>query len=163
MFAATQFIKGVHQMEFKPSNPGFENRVRGSFSRQGFMMLIGARLMDVGPGYCEIHVGYGKELTQQHGFFHAGIIGTIADTSAGYAAFSLMPADSSILSVEYKLNLMAPGDGELLIGRARVIKPGRTLTICQSDVFVVKKGKEKQCAASLVTLMRMTGKSDAPV
>ncbi len=149
-------------MELKPANPDFENRVRGSFLRQGFMMHIGAKLTDLGPGFCEIHVGYAKELTQQHGFFHAGAIGAIADTSAGYAAFSLMPADSSILTVEYKLNLMAPGDGERLIGRAHVIKPGRTLTICQSDVFVVKNGTEKQCAASLVTLMRMTGKSDAP-
>ncbi len=149
-------------MAFEPSHPDFENRVRRSFSRQGFMTLIGAELVDVRPGYCEIHVGFKEELTQQHGFFHAGVIGTIADNSAGYAAFSLMPADSSVLTVEYKLNLMAPGDGDLLIGRARVIKPGRTLTISRADVFVVKNGVEKQCATSLVTLMSMSGKSDRP-
>lgn len=149
-------------MTFEPSNPNFESRVRGSFSRQGFMTFIGAELTEVRPGFCEIRVGHARELTQQHGFFHAGVIGTIADNAAGYAAFSLMPADSSILTVEYKLNLVAPGDGDLLIGRAHVIKPGRTLTICRSEVFVVKNGVEKLCATSLVTLMRMKGKVDKP-
>ena len=149
-------------MQFTPSDPDFENRVRESFSRQAFMRLISAKLIEVRPGYCEIHVGYKKELSQQHGFFHAGIIGTIADNSAGYAAFSLMPADSSILTVEYKLNLIAPGDGALLAGRAQVIKPGHTLTICKSEVFVIKNGVEKLCATSLVTLMEMKGTADRP-
>ena len=149
-------------MHFTPSDPDFENKVRDSFSRQVFMGFIGAKLVEVRPGYCEIQVGYKKELSQQHGFFHAGVIGTIADNSAGYAAYSLMPADSSILTVEYKLNLVAPGDGALLIGRAQVIKPGHTLTICKSEVFAVKNGVEKLCATSLVTLMEMKGKSDVP-
>jgi len=149
-------------MLFQSLDPNYERKVRESFSRQGFMKFIGAKLAEVKPGYCEIHVPYKDELSQQHGFFHAGIIGTIADNTGGYAAFSLMGAESSILTVEYKLNLVAPGDGDLLIGRARVVKPGRTLTVCRSEVFVVKNGIEKLCATSLMTLMAMTGMADEP-
>jgi len=143
-------------MSLKPLDPNYEMKVRESFSRQGFMKFIGAKLVEVKPGYCEIHLSYKKELSQQHGFFHAGVIGTIADNTGGYAAYSLMGAESSILTVEYKLNLLAPGDGDLLIGRARVIKPGRTLTVCRSEVYVVKNRIEKLCATSLMTLMAMT-------
>jgi len=114
------------------------------------------------PGYCEIQVPYKRELSQQHGYFHAGVIGTLADNSGGYAAFTLMPSDASILTVEYKLNLMAPGDGELLISRAQVIKPGRTLTICRPEVFVVKNGVQTMCATALMTLMALHGKPDRP-
>ncbi len=149
-------------MPFEPLDPNFESRVRESFGRQGFMGHIGAVLAKVEPGYCEIHVPYTRELSQQHGYFHAGVVGTVADNTGGYAAFSLMPADSSILTVEYKLNLMAPGDGELLIGRGTVLKPGRTLTICRCEVIVVKEGVEKLCATSLMTLMGLAGKSDSP-
>ena len=149
-------------MSFAPLNPDFERRVRDSFARQGFMSFIGAELAEVKPGYCEIRLGYRKELSQQHGFFHAGIVGTLSDNSGGYAAFSLMPADSSILTVEYKLNLIAPGDGDVLIARAQVVKPGRTLTICNTEVTVVKNGIENLCATSLMTLMAMAGKLDTP-
>lgn len=149
-------------MSFKVLDPNFEQRIRGSFARQYFMSFIGAELAKVEPGYCEIHLAYKKDLSQQHGFFHGGIIGTVADNCGGYAAFTLMPADASILTVEYKLNLVAPGDGDVLIGRGQVVKPGRTLTICKSDVFVVKSGIEKLCATSLVTLMTMAGKADKP-
>ncbi|OIP31437.1 MAG: phenylacetic acid degradation protein PaaI [Deltaproteobacteria bacterium CG12_big_fil_rev_8_21_14_0_65_43_10] len=147
-------------MSFKPLDPNYQEKVRSSFSRQKFMDFIGAELVEIKPGYCEIHLPYKKELSQQHGFFHAGIIGTVADNSGGYASFSLMPKDSSILTVEYKLNLIAPGDGELLIARGQVIKSGRTLTICRTEVFVVKNGVEKLCATSLTTLMALVGKSD---
>jgi uncharacterized protein (TIGR00369 family) len=149
-------------MSFEPLDPNFEKKVRESFSRQHFMNFIGAKLVEVRPGYCEIHLPYKKDLSQQHGFFHAGVIGTIADNSGGYAAYSLMAADSSILTVEYKLNLIAPGDGDLLIGRGQVIKPGRTLTICRAEVFAVKHGIERLCATSLITLMAMVGKVDKP-
>lgn len=149
-------------MSFKSLDPNYEMKVRKSFLRQGFMKFIGAKLVEVEPGYCEIHLPYKKELSQQHGFFHAGVIGTIADNTGGYAAYSLMGAESSILTVEYKLNLVAPGDGDLLIGRARVVKPGRTLTVCRSEVFVVKNGIEKLCATSLMTLMAMTAMADEP-
>lgn len=149
-------------MLFKSLDPNYERKVRESFIRQGFMKFIGAKLVEVKPGYCEIHVPYRDELSQQHGFFHAGIIGTIADNTGGYAAYSLMGTGSSILTVEYKLNLVAPGDGDLLIGRARVVKPGRTLTVCRSEVFVVKNGIEKLCATSLMTLIAMTAMADEP-
>ena len=149
-------------MSFQPLNPDFENKIRDSFSRQGFMDFIGAEMTDIGPGYCEIQVPYKKELSQQHGYFHAGIVGTLADNSGGYAAFTLMPSDATTLTVEYKLNLIAPGDGDLLISRARVIKPGRTLTICRPEVFVVKNGVQTLCATALMTLMTLHGKSDRP-
>ncbi len=148
---------------FTPIDPNYEERVRTSFSRQAFMGHLGARMVEVSPGFCEIHVECKKELTQQHGYFHAGVIGTIADNAGGYAAYSLMRADSSVLTVEYKLNLMSPGDGELLIGRGYVIKSGRTLTIARADLFIVKKEVEKICATSLNTLIAMVGKPEVSV
>ena len=148
-------------MEFEPKYEGFKKKVEESFSRQQFMKLLNAKLIDVQPGFCEIHIPYDQKLTQQHGFFHAGIISTIADNAAGYAAFSLMEEDSTILSVEFKLNIMAPGDGEVLIGRSNVLKNGRTLTICRSEVYILKNGEEKLCAASQTTLMDLKNKSDS--
>lgn len=147
---------------FEPLDLDYEKKIKESFSRQAFMDFINAELAEVKPGYCEIHLPYKKTLLQQHGYFHAGIIGTISDNCGGYAAFSLMPVGASVLTVEYKMNLVAPGDGELLIGRAKVIKPGRTLTICSTEVFVVKNGDEKLCATSLMTVMAMHGKTDKP-
>ncbi|MEB3346283.1 PaaI family thioesterase [Aquimarina gracilis] len=124
------------------------------------MKLINAQLIDIRPGYCEIHIPYDKNLTQQHGFFHAGIISTIADNSAGYAAFSLMEQDSSVLTVEFKINLISPGDGKLLIGKSTVLKNGRTLTICKSEVFTVKNSIEKLCAVAQLTLIELKNSSD---
>jgi uncharacterized protein (TIGR00369 family) len=151
---------------FQPANPGFAARVRDSFGRQPFMDLIGARITGLAPGFCEITVGYRPELTQQHGFVHGGVLASIADAAAGYAAFSLMPALASILTVEYKLNILRPGRGEAMIARARVLKPGRTLTVVQSDVFGRRDGDrgggEEQVVSSLQTLMCLYGKADAP-
>jgi uncharacterized protein (TIGR00369 family) len=147
-------------MTSAPKNKDFESKVRDSFTRQKFMGLINAVLFKIEPGFCEIHIPYDIRLTQQHSFFHAGIVGTIADNAAGYAALSLMDKDSSILTVEFKLNLISPADGELLIGRSNVLKNGRTLTICRSDVFIVKGGVEKLCAASQSTLIELQNKSD---
>ncbi|MBU1342609.1 MAG: PaaI family thioesterase [Proteobacteria bacterium] len=147
-------------MAFQPLDPEFEQKVRSSFSRQMFMEFLHAELIKIEPGFCEIHVPYRKELTQQHGFFHAGVMGTIADNCGGYAAFSLMPKDASVLSVEYKLNLLAPGNGELLTGQGRVIKPGKNLTICSTEIFIHKNKVKKLCATSLMTLMTMHGKKD---
>jgi len=146
--------------KYVPLDPQYEERIRASFARQAFMGFIGARLVEVLPGYCEIQVPYKRELTQQHGYFHAGVIGTLADNTGGYAAYTLMAADASVLTVEYKLNLLSPGEGELLIARGAVVKPGRTLTVCRSDVVVVKDGVEKLCAIGVVTLMQMAGKMD---
>ncbi|MFP5340422.1 MAG: PaaI family thioesterase [Gammaproteobacteria bacterium] len=149
-----------NQADFQPPNPDYAARVRDSFSRQGAMALIGAELSRLGPGACEIRLPYRPELSQQHGYFHGGIIGTIADSAGGYAAFTLMPADSSVLTVEYKMNLLAPGDGEALIARGRVLKAGRSLVVVQVDVAALKAGRETHCATSLQTLMTMHGKPD---
>ncbi len=147
-------------MKFEPKYIDYKKKVEESFNRQRFMSLINAKLIDIQPGFCEIHVPYDITLTQQHGFFHAGIISTIADNSAGYAGFSLMDENSSVLTVEFKLNLMSPGDGELLIGRSSVLKNGRTLTICRSEVYIVKNGLEKICAAAQSTLIELKDTSD---
>lgn len=144
----------------QPSNARFAERVRDSFNRQGVMALIGAELARVEPGECEIRLPYRRELSQQHGYFHGGIIGTIADSAGGYAAFTLMPAEASVLTVEYKMNLLAPGDGDLLIARGRVVKPGRTLIVAAVDVVAVKAGRETLCATLLQTLMTMHGRAD---
>ena len=147
-------------MNFTPKNNDFEATVRGSFARQKFMSFINAKLLKIDPGYCEIHIPYDINITQQHSFFHAGIVATIADNAAGYAAFSLMDKNSTILTVEFKLNLISPAEGELLIGKSHVLKYGKTLTICRSEVFIVKEGVEKLCAASLATLMELQNKKD---
>ncbi|MBM3539005.1 MAG: PaaI family thioesterase [Alphaproteobacteria bacterium] len=145
---------------FIPKNPDFAARVRDSFNRQGAMVHIGARMTRIEPGFVDITVDYRPELSQQHGYFHGGIVGMIADSAGGYAAFSLMPADASVLTVEYKINLLAPSDGNRLVARGRVTKPGRTLSVCHVDVFVERDGREHLCATLLQTLMTMTGKSD---
>ena len=149
--------------QYTPKDPDFEARVRGSFARQGIMELIGARITRVEPGLVEIELPYRKDLTQQHGFFHAGMTSTIADSAAGYAAFSLFAADATVLTAEFKINLLAPADGELLRAVGKVVKPGRTLTVCEAEVFAVKEGTAKPCARLLSTLMCLEGRPDGPV
>ena len=119
------------------------------------MAYIGAQLLKVEPGYCEISVPFSEDLTQQNGFFHAGIISTIADNVAGYAAFSLFENDAAVLTVEFKMNFMAPGKGDRLIGKGRVLKSGNTLSVCRSDIYVVQDGVEKPCAAGQSTLIQL--------
>ena len=145
---------------FTPRDPNYATRVRVSFERQQIMAWIGASLTHLAPGQCEITLPHKPELTQQHGYFHGGIIGTIGDTAGGYAAYTLMPHDASVLTVEYKMNIMATGDGERLIARGEVIRAGRTLVVARADVFAVKAGKETHCASLLQTLMTMHGKAD---
>lgn len=127
--------------------------VRDSFARQGIMATLGATLARVDQGTCEITLPYRAALSQQHGFFHAGVVSTIADSAVGYAAFSLFPPSSSVLTVEFKINLLAPADGESLRATGRVIKQGRTLTICEMQAFITKNGEEKLCAHGTSTLM----------
>lgn len=142
-----------------PRDPQWREKVRDSFARQKVMQLIGAELAEVAPGRCEIHLPYRADLTQQNGFFHAGIISTVVDSAAGYAGFSLMPAGSDVLTVEFKLNLLAPGDGERLIAIGEVVKSGRNLVITRGEAYVVKHGNEGQtsthCATMQQTLMTM--------
>ncbi len=147
-------------VEFKASNPQFETMLRTSFAKQGVMAHIGAQMGAVSPGYCEIKLPYSDDVSQQHGFFHGGIVGTIADSAGGYAAFSLMGEGEGILTVEYKLNLMAPADGDMLIARGEVVRPGRSLSVCRADVVVVKDGVETACAVMQQTLMRIVGRTD---
>jgi uncharacterized protein (TIGR00369 family) len=147
---------------FAPADPDFEGRVRASFARQGIMTLIGAQMTRVEPGLVEIVLPWRADLTQQHGFFHAGVTATIADSAGGYAGYSLFPADSSVLTVEYKMNLVAPADGERLIATGRVLKPGRTLTVCELEVTAVKNGTARSCAYGLQTLICLAGRSDLP-
>lgn len=143
-----------------PSDPDFAARVRSSFERQGFMRSLGAELTRVEPGACEIRVPFREDLGQQHGYFHAGVLGAIADSAGGYAGYTLMGAGDSVLSVEYKMNLLAPGRGETAVARGRVVKSGRTLTVCQVEVFVERDGAETLCALMQQTLMRMADRPD---
>lgn len=146
----------VHAMAtFQPNDPGYAARVRQSFARQHVMHFIGAELVDLQPGYCEIHLPYRPELSQQDGFFHAGIISTIADSAGGYAGYTLMPTDSRLLTVEYKMNLLAPARGERLVARGQVIKNGRTLVIAKADVGAIRDGEETLCATLLETLISL--------
>ena len=146
--------------DFKTYNPDFEAMLRSSFAKQGIMTHIGAEMGAVSPGHCEIRLPYSDDVSQQHGFFHGGVVGTIADSAGGYAAFSLMAAGDGILTVEYKINLIAPADGEMLIARGEVVRPGRSLSVTRAEVFSVKEGKEVPCAIMQQTLMRIVGRAD---
>lgn len=145
---------------FVPSDTEYARRVQESFDHQGLMQHLGARLAELRPGQAEIHVPHRPELTQQHGYFHAGVSGAIADTACGYAAYTLMPADSTVLTVEFKMNLLAPAEGEELIARAHVVRSGKTLKICAADVYARKNGAEVHCATLLATIMCLPEKSD---
>ena len=139
--------------EFKFPDPDAGERVRQSFARQHAMDLIQATLECVEPGLVEIHLPHWTGVEQQHGFVHGGVVGMIADSAAGYAAMTLVPASASVLTVEYKLNLVAPADGEKIIARGRVMRPGRTLIVTQAEVYAVKQGQEKLCALMQQTIM----------
>jgi uncharacterized protein (TIGR00369 family) len=146
-----------HQPSFEPRDPDWDAKVRKSFAKQKVMALFGAELTALRPGHCEIRLPYREDLAQQHGYFHAGIISTVVDSAGGYAGFSLMPPGSGVLSVEFKINLLSPGDGELLIATGDVVKPGKTLVIARGEVYVVKGGKTTHCATMQQTLMTMHG------
>ncbi len=150
----------VAEPAWSPRNPDFEARVRDNFARQGFMGLIGAGLETVAPGRCVLSIGFRPALTQQHGYFHGGLIGTLADMAAGFAAFTLADADTSILTVEYKLNLLEPGQGERLLADARVMRGGKRVSVCQADVWVLDGPRRTRCAVALATLMLLPGRSD---
>jgi len=124
------------------------------------MTTIGAHLTGVAPGAIEIELPYRGDLTQQHGFLHAGVITIIADSACGYAALSLMPASAPVLTVEYKVNLLSPAAGDRMIARGRVVKPGKTLTVCTADVVAVTDGREKTIATMTGTLMAIYDRPD---
>lgn len=144
---------------FKPQDADFERRTRESFARQGIMAHLGAALESVAPGRVEIAVPFRPELSQQHGFFHAGVVATIADSAGGYAGFTLFPADAGVLTVEFKINLLAAADGERLTAAGEVIRTGRTLTVCRFDAWVDKDGRRTHCATGMQTLMALVGRA----
>ena len=147
-------------MSQERSDRDFAERVRASFAKQHAMELIRATLPVVDSGRTEIHLPHWEGVEQQHGFVHGGVVGMIADSAAGYAAMTLVSASTSVLTVEYKMNLVAPADGEKLIARGKVVRPGRTLVVTQAEVFAVKDGKEKLCALMQQTIMVMHGKEE---
>lgn len=144
-----------------PEDPSFDSRVRESFARQGVMTLLGARIAALEPGRCTIEWPFDARFTQQHGFAHAGVTATIADSAAGYAAYSLMSADSSVLTVTYTIQLHAPATGDALIARAEVVGAGRSLYSARAEVFGVVGSNEKLVASLVATIKRLRGTPDA--
>jgi uncharacterized protein (TIGR00369 family) len=138
---------------FQPADPAFEARVRASFARQQMMATLGATLERVAPGEVDVRLPFRPALTQQHGFLHAGAMTTVVDSACGYAALTLMPPGAAVLSIEFKVNLLAPGEGEAVLARGRVVKAGRTITVCAGEVVALRGGAEKLVANMSATMM----------
>jgi uncharacterized protein (TIGR00369 family) len=148
-------------MPFQPQDSNFQERVRASFARQRTMQTLGIEIARLEPGEIELTMAYDLAYTQQHGFLHAGIITTALDTACGYAAFSLMPADAAVLTVEFKTNLLAPAKGERFLFRGRVVKPGRTVTVCEAQAFAPAAGGDERLIATMTgTLMALFDRQD---
>ena len=143
---------------FQQPDPNFRERVRASFERQQVMATLGIEMVHLEPGEVHLTMLSNPAYTQQHGFMHAGIVTTALDSACGYAAFTLMPPDAAVLTVEFKTNLLAPAKGERFIFRSQVIKPGRTLTICEARAMGLEGSKEKLIATMTGTLMAVTGR-----
>ncbi len=131
---------------FEPRDPDWKARCLASFDKQPICKTLGIELTAVEPGFCEMRLPFRDDLTQQHGFFHAGMVATLADNAGGYAAYTLMPAGAEVLAVEFKINLMSPAKGDVMIARGRVVKSGRTLVITQVEISMLDGGVEKDCA-----------------
>jgi uncharacterized protein (TIGR00369 family) len=136
----------------------FEKKVRDSFGRQSFMSTIGAEMVSVGRGSVEIRFPFSAKLTQQNGFVHAGAVTSVMDSACGYAALSVSPEEVDVLSVEFKVNLLAPGTGESFVARASVKRAGKRLAVCTADAFAIQAGKEKLIATMLATMMNTDSK-----
>ncbi len=142
-------------MRFQPQDPNFQNRVRASFARQRVMQTLGIEIARLEPGEIELTMPHDPAYTQQHGFMHAGIVAAALDSACGYAAFSLMPAEAAVLTVEFKTNLLAPAKGERFLFRGRVIKTGRTLTVCEAEAVALAGDEERLVATMTGTLMAL--------
>src|ERR1700751_3047728 len=142
-------------MTFQPKDPHFAERVRASFVRQRAMHTLGVEITRLAAGEIELAMPYDAAFTQQHGFVHAGIIATVLDSACGYAAFSLMPADAAVLTVEFKTNLLAPARGDRFLFKGEVVKPGRTITVSAASAFAIEDGEEKLIATMTGTLMAL--------
>jgi uncharacterized protein (TIGR00369 family) len=145
---------------FQAQDPNFRERVRASFARQRVMATLGIEIVHLEPGEIHLTMPPDPAYTQQHGFVHAGIITTALDSACGYAAFTLMPLDAAVLTVEFKTNLLAPAKGDRFLFRAHVVKPGRTLTICEARALALEGSKEKLVATMTGTLMAIIGRPD---
>jgi uncharacterized protein (TIGR00369 family) len=143
-----------------PLDPDFDARVRKSFGRQAFMSFLGVELVHLAPGEVGLSIAFRPDLTQQHGLFHAGVTAAIADSAAGYAALSLFAPGTGILTTEFKINLLSPAKGERLLARGRVVKSGRTLTVCRSDVFGIEGPQETHIATALLTMIQLASLED---
>lgn len=138
---------------FQPGDPNYESRVRSSFDKQEVMKTIGAKLVKVMPGEVHIEFPFSGSLTQQHGYIHAGIVTSVVDSACGYAAYTLMPAESEVLTIEYKVNFLSPAKGDRFRGVGKVVRSGRNITVCSGDVVSFDRGKEKVVAAMLGTMI----------
>jgi uncharacterized protein (TIGR00369 family) len=145
-------------MTFTPADAGFEQRVRASFGLQQVMRTIGADLVAVTPGEVVIELAFREDLTQQHGYLHAAIVTAIVDSACGFAAYSLMPAEAAVLTIEYKVNFLAPAAGIKFVAHGRVVKPGRTVTVTTGDVVAETQTGPKPIATMLATMMTVTGR-----
>ncbi len=143
---------------FEPRSSAFRERVEASFGKQGVMATLGASLELIEPGAVDIGLDWTVNLTQQHGFLHAGVVATALDSACGYAALTLMPDDAAVLTIEFKINLLAPSAGERFRMEGRVLKPGRTITVCEGRAFAMQGGQEKLVATMGCTLMAVTGR-----
>ena len=144
----------------QPRNSDFERAVRESFAAQRIMSTLGGQLTRVAAGEIEIQLPFRAELTQQHGFLHAGVVTAVLDSSCGYAALSLMPEGVGVLTLEFKTNLLAPARGDLLIARSEVLRAGRTITVCQADALMRSAGEETIVATMLATIMTVRDRPD---
>lgn len=145
---------------FDPRNPDFDARTRDSFARQAAMRTLGASLAEVAPGRVVITLPWAEPLTQQHGFLHAGMVATALDSACGYAGFTLMARDAAVLTIEFKINLLAPAQGEHFRMIGTVIRPGRTVTVCEGQAFAMEGGREKLVATMGCTLMAVVGRDN---
>ena len=150
----------MEQPDFKPKDEGYAARVRDSFALQGAMTTVGASLGDIAPGRVVIELPWAAGLTQQHGFLHAGMVATALDSACGYAGFTLMPEGAGVLTIEFKINLLAPAKGQRFRMVGQVIKPGRTITVTEGRAYAIDNGREKLIATLGATLMTITGRDD---
>ena len=142
-----------------PQDPAYETRVRESFGRQRHMVTLGATIAFVAPGEVHLALPFAPQFCQQNGFLHAGAIASVADSANGYAAYTLAPPETDVLAVEFKINLLAPAQGERFLACGRVLRPGRTLTVCQAEVFATGSTERVLIATMLSTIIvRPTGR-----
>lgn len=146
----------MYPTSFEPKTADYAAVVAASFARQGLMRALGIELARVEPGLCELRAPFRPEVSQQHGYFHGALVGAALDSAGGYAALSLMPPDSEVLSTEYKINFTAAAEGEELIATGRVIKPGRTLTVTEARAYCCKGEVHVLCAIMLQSLIRLS-------